>query len=302
MVDNHQHRRAIAAIAIASVLWGTTGIAASYTPGVNPMATGAFAMGFAALLLLVSTLPTLKQDRSLLVRHKAIMLCGGLAVCVYPLAFYSAMRLSGIAIGTLISLAGAPLVAAMLERLISKKMLTLRWYISFFIGVGGVLLLIQSKGQDANTTRAMMSTGVLLGIVAAVSYAVYAFTTSELVCRGVCSSSAMAGQFGIAACILLPSLFFTGDNLFAGSVNITVAVYMALIPMFIGYLCFGYGLKYVSSSQATVVTMIEPAVATLLAVLIVGERFGIYGGVGIALMTVCLWLQMMAPATKKERV
>lgn len=281
------------AVIAASVLWGTTGVAASFTPDVSPLATGAFAMGIAALLLVFTSRKSLYKDHSVLRRHKALLLCGAVAVFIYPLAFYSAMRLSGVAIGTLVSLAGAPLVAAILERLFSKSKLSLRWFISFLIGASGVILLIQSKGQTTDSNTLLVGVGVLLGVVAAISYACYAFITSKLVRYGVASGSAVASQFGLAACALLPSLFFSGDNLFASPLHITVALYMALIPMFVGYLCFGYGLKFLSSSQATLVTLLEPAVATLLAVLIVGERFGVSGAIGLVLIALCLWIQMM---------
>src|SRR5690554_7817651 len=81
----------------------------------------------------------------------------------------------------------------------------------------------------------------------------------------------MASMFGVAAIVLLPSLLLTGQNLFATPINAGVALYMALIPMFVGYLCFGYGLRYIAASTATLITLLEPVVAVLLAVLVVGE-------------------------------
>ncbi len=102
----------------------------------------------------------------------------------------------------------------------------------------------------------------------------------------------MTSQFAGAALFLLPSLYFTGANLFSGQTNIMVALYMALIPMFLGYLCFGYGLKFIASSEATLITLLEPAVATLLAVVIVGERFAYAGWLGLIFISLCLLLQL----------
>lgn len=59
-----------------------------------------------------------------------------------------------------------------------------------------------------------------------------------------------------------------------------VGLYMALIPMFLGYLLFGYGLTQVAPSAATTLTLVEPAAATLLSVVIVGERLPAIGWVG----------------------
>jgi DME family drug/metabolite transporter len=43
-----------------------------------------------------------------------LVLIGGLAVAVYPLAFYASMRLAGVTIGTVISIGAAPLFAALI--------------------------------------------------------------------------------------------------------------------------------------------------------------------------------------------
>ncbi|MFC7066537.1 EamA family transporter [Brucella rhizosphaerae] len=63
---------------------------------------------------------------------------------------------------------------------------------------------------------------------------------------------------------------------------------MALVPMFLGYLCFGIGLARISASMATTITLIEPVVAALLAVVIVGERLAPMGWIGVALIISCL--------------
>ena len=56
--------------------------------------------------------------------------------------------------------------------------------------------------------------------------------------------------------------------------------------MFLAYVLFGLGLRTIRSSTATTITLLEPIVATVLAVLVVGERFGPFGWVGIALVLV----------------
>ncbi len=140
--------RGVAAITLASVLWGTTGTAASFTPNVSPLTTGAFAMGVAALLLFCVSLKQLQQDSEVLRQHIWLLCAGTLAVAVYPLAFYSAMRLSGVAVGSLVSLGAAPLFAALFERLTGKHRLSIRWLLSVVLGIAGVSLLVTAKQQN----------------------------------------------------------------------------------------------------------------------------------------------------------
>ena len=68
---------------------------------------------------------------------------------------------------------------------------------------------------------------------------------------------------------------------------------MAVVPMFLGYLMFGYGLKQVKASTATLLTMLEPIVATLLAVVILDETFVFVGWLGMGLILICLLLQTL---------
>jgi drug/metabolite transporter, DME family len=58
--------------------------------------------------------------------------------------------------------------------------------------------------------------------------------------------------------------------------------------MFTGYLLFGWALASVSVSSATTLSLLEPAVAAILAVTVVGERLPIAGWAGLALIGGCL--------------
>ncbi len=51
---------------------------------------------------------------------------------------------------------------------------------------------------------------------------------------------------------------------------------------------FGWGLAHVPASTATTLSLLEPAVAAVLAVLVVGERLPLLGWTGIALVVGCL--------------
>ncbi|WP_205736855.1 DMT family transporter [Acidovorax cavernicola] len=67
-----------------------------------------------------------------------------------------------------------------------------------------------------------------------------------------------------------------------------MGIYMWLVPMFLGYVCFGYGLARIPASTATAITLVEPVVAAGLAALIVGERLPGQGWAGVALIFICL--------------
>lgn len=98
----------------------------------------------------------------------------------------------------------------------------------------------------------------------------------------------------------MPILLLTGAPLIAPTQGMMVGVYMALITMFLGYLLFGYGLTQVAPSAATTLTLAEPVVATLLSVVIVGERLPAIGWIGLAGICASFLILSLAPATQER--
>lgn len=293
MFHQQESLKGVAMVVAASILWGTTGTAASFAPAVSALAIGAFAMGASGLLMVLSSLRLLLKDASRLRHRYGVLLLGSGAVALYPLAFYSAMRLSGVAVGTVIAIASAPLFAAILECLINRKKVTPIWVFCFVTGVAGIVLIAAGKAPSpVGESSIQRYAGVGLGLVAGLTYAVYSWAARRMIEHNIHARSAMAAMFGVAALGLLPSLAITGGNLFGNATHAGVAIYMALVPMFIGYLCFSYGLRSVDASQATLITLLEPVVAVVLAVVVVGERFLSVGWAGVALVVISLLMQL----------
>jgi drug/metabolite transporter, DME family len=260
------------AIVAACVLWGTTGTAASLMPDeVSPLAIGAATMGVGGLLLFAGNgrvAVRALRDRA----ARRWLAAGSLGVLVYPLAFYSSMDAAGVAIGNVVSLGTGPLFAAVWEWLFERRGLTRRWVISTAVALTGVLLLgvggVERRGADGTDPVA----GILLGLLAGAAYAWYTYASTRAIAAGHPGRAAMGGMFGIGAVLLLPVLVVTGAPLLESGTSLSVIAYLAIGPMFLAYLLFGYGLRTIRSSSATTLTLLEPVVATLLAVAVVGER------------------------------
>jgi DME family drug/metabolite transporter len=105
----------------------------------------------------------------------------------------------------------------------------------------------------------------------------------------------MGVVFGLGGMLLLPVLVVTGAPLLQTPQAFAVAAYMALVPMFAGYLLFGFGLARVPASTATTVTLLEPVFATLLAVVVLGERIPPVGWAGMAAIGVALLILTARP-------
>ena len=282
-------------VVAASVLWGTTGTAATFAPSVSPLAVGAVAMGVGGLLqALYAANAITGQWPGLLARWRLVSL-GAVAVAVYPLAFYSSMRLSGVAVGTVVSIGSAPVAAALIERFADGKLLTRRWMAGAVLGVSGAALLSFAGHAPAASPGGSWASlaGIALGLLAGATYALYSWAAHRLIGGGLSSRAAMGTVFGLGGLLLMPVLAVTGRPLLESWVNFSVGAYMALVPMFAGYVLFGWGLARIRASTATGISLLETVVAALLAVLVVGERLPPHGWLGAAVVLFSLFI--MAP-------
>ena len=277
------------ALVIASLLWGTTGTAATFFPDdVSPVAIGACTMGVGGILLfLVSVRPSLGVLRDRAARRWVAL--GAIGVLVYPLAFYAGMDLAGVAVGNVVALGSGPVFAALLEWVWERHPLSARWAVATGLALVGIVLLTlgrQPEASDAAGGSGRTIAGVGLGLLAGFAYALYTYASSRAIgITGPASSRGVMGSmFGLGAVLLLPVLLLTGAPLLQSTTTIGIAAYLVIGPMFIAYLLFGIGLRSIRSSAATTITLLEPVVATVLAVTIVGERLDAIGWVGLALV------------------
>jgi DME family drug/metabolite transporter len=284
----------VLALVLASLLWGTTGTTASFLPDdVSPLAIGASTMGIGGILLfLASARGAIGVLRDRTARRWVAL--GAAGVFVYPLAFYAGMDLAGVAVGNVVALGSGPVFAALLEWLWERHPLSGRWAVSTGLAVLGIAMLGIGKQVDAGAGPLDMVAGVGLGLVAGLAYALYTYASSRAIGLGQPSRGVMGSMFGLGAVLLMPVLLVTGAPLLQSWNTVGIAAYLAIGPMFVAYLLFGIGLRGVRSSAATTITLLEPVVATVLAVLIVGERLAPIGWAGLALVLIGLTVLVTA--------
>jgi DME family drug/metabolite transporter len=290
---------AIWALVVSCVLWGTTGTAASLLPpAVSPIAIGASTMTLGGAMLFVAS----RRAAVSVIRDRGVrgwLLAAALGMVAYPLSFYASMDLAGVAIGNVVSLGSGPLFAALLEWRVARARLTGRWMLSAGIAVTGMALLVVGGHADTSPVdAARIPAGVALGLVAGAGYALFTFASGWVIRAGHSGRGTMGAAFGLAALPLAAVMIVVGGPLLASSTTIGIALYLAIGPMFVAYLFFAVGVRVLASSTVTVVTLLEPLVATMLAVVVVGERLEPLGWVGLAL--ILAGVTVLSPARQQR--
>ena len=288
------------ALILTSILWGTTGTAASFfSADVSPLAIGACTMAIGGLLLFAVSART----AIMAIRDRAALpwlLLGAVGVFVYPLAFYSAMDLAGVAIGNVVALGSGPVFAAAFEWLWERHPVTRRAALSIVVAIVGVVVLgIFGHRDAAGSSSGNVPLGVALGLLAGCAYALYTYSSTRAIGLGHRGSAVMGSTFGLGGIALVPVLIVAGAPLLGSGQNIAIAGYLALGPMFLAYVLFGRALGSLRSSTVTTITLLEPVVATVLAIVVVGERLSPAGWVGIALILAAIGALVTARPAEK---
>ncbi|TQO20654.1 DME family drug/metabolite transporter [Rhodoglobus vestalii] len=303
MRQSNRYRGGVLLILAASILWGTTGTAATFAPEVSPIAIGAAAMGFGGLLQALIALRSIRVNCHSLREQWRILALGAIAVTVYPLAFYSSMSLAGVAVGTVVSIGSAPVFASIIERVADQYRFTRRWAAGAVLGIGGATVLsISEFVTPAATGDFDAQLGIGLGLLAGFTYALYSWAAHRVISAGVPTRPAMGSIFGVAGVLLMPIVLASGAPLLASWSNASVGIYMAVVPMFAGYVLFGMGLARVRASTAIILSLVEPIVAALLAVVIVGEQLPTLGWVGVGLIASSLMVLTIQSPLRDGRI
>lgn len=276
-------------VLVAAVLWGTTGTAAAFAPTVPGLTIGAAAMGIGGLLQAAVAAPSLRAHREHLRSRVGTVTISAAAVAAFPLAFYSSMRLTGVAIGTVVTIGSAPPAAALIERVMDGTTLSRRWILGTIIGIAGVLALASTHPPTERTAatvagRGAHLLGIGLGLLGGTTYALYSWGATRTIRSGTPARATMGAIFGLGAVLLMPVLLATGTVILSSSTNIAVTGYLAVVPMFLGYVLFGQGITRLSASTATTLSLAEPAAAAVIAMFVLHEHLNTTGWAGLSLL------------------
>jgi drug/metabolite transporter, DME family len=281
-------RSASLLVVAAAVLWGTSGAAQELGPeGITPVAAAAFRVLLGGLLLVVVVAALLGVDRLLDVvrRGRGAALLASVAMAGFQLGYFGGIRLTGVAVGTLVAIGSAPVAAGLLD-LARGRAPGLRWALATTVTLFGAGLLLAPDDGGATVRPA----GIGLALLAGASYATYAVASKQVIEHGVDSTAAMAVPFLGASVVLVPGLAFVDVAWAATGRGIAVIAWLSIATIATGYTLFALGLRRLEASRATTLTLAEPLTAALVAVVVLHERLSGLALVGTVLMGLGLLL------------
>lgn len=281
-----QHRgRAVLTVLMSGLLFGTTGTAAVLADvNASSTAIAAARLAIGALgLIVVAILQREWADLVALWRRPRVWIMG-VAVAAYMGFFFLAVALGGASVASLVSISLSPVLTGTIARLFGKPWPGRVWVVSTTLAVIGVALLSAPTGIGSGSDRVF---GALAAVVASAAYALYTVLGAKLVDEAHHATDALAASFSIGAVILLPFLFLDSAWLFTGR-GIALALWLGVAATTLSYVMFGVGITHLAPGIVATMLLSEPALATLLGVVVLDEPMAFRGWIGCALIVIGL--------------
>jgi DME family drug/metabolite transporter len=285
----------------AGLLWGTGGLAGSLlgqVAALPPLAVATYRLaggGLTVLAVLAVTgrLPRLRRAGLLRV------LSVGVLTATYQACYFAAVAMTSLAVATVIAIGAAPALVLTAEAVGERRRPSSASLAAIGLALLGLALLLGTSGHPL--TRAgggSLALGVLLALGAAAGFGALALIGRRPVSGldgpatiglGFTAGGALLAVAVVVAGALAGGPGFGGPG-FGGlafaptAASVGLLVYLGWVPTALAYGLFFVGLRGVSASSAAVVAVLEPVTATVLGVLVLGQRLGSGGMVGAGLL------------------
>lgn len=284
----------------AGLLWGTGGLAGSLlgqVAALPPLAVATYRLaggGLTVLAVLAVTgrLPRLRRAGWLRV------LSVGVLTATYQACYFAAVAMTSLAVATVIAIGAAPVLVLTAEAVGERRRPGSASLVAIGLALLGLALLLGTSGHPLNAGGGSLALGVLLALGAAAGFGALALIGRRPV-PGLDGPATIGVGFTAGGALLAVAALvvgaLTGGPGFGGhgfgglefaptAASVGLLVYLGWVPTALAYGLFFVGLRGVSASSAAVVAVLEPVTATVLGVLVLGQRLGLGGMIGAGLL------------------
>ncbi|MFJ4878491.1 DMT family transporter [Streptomyces sp. NPDC088745] len=286
----------VAPVLAAALLWGTVGPAQVLAESsASPVAVGACRMLLGGLVLgaFTARLPGLRTLWRPGVRGP--MAVSILVTAAFQACFLAAVAKAGAALATAAAFGTVPVVAGICTYALTGERLSRAWWAGTPCAIVGIALLLV-PGSSGRADPA----GILLAVVAGTSFGVYITMTKRIADRGADTRSAAPVSVVCAGLLVSPVLFVAPEGLTEPRTLLLVG-WLALATTALGYLLFTRGITRISAATAGTLSLAEPLVATVLGLVLLGERWSPVAGAGAVLLLAGLVVVSVPAPTRRPR-
>lgn len=275
----------------AAVIWGTIGVATQAIYNIDNTTSL-----FINLARMVVATPVLllacwhivgRKMFNIQRRDLLVMALTGTLLAISHAAYFASIRSAGVTIATLLTICVSPVVVTGVSVLLKFETLTRRIVIALVCALVGSVLLVGLQSPEG--THPDLLLGSLFALVSAVTYAGM-IICGRFLAAGYHPLQVTSITFSVGTVVLIVINLISGIVAVHTAQGWLLVVYLGLIPTALAYWLFQMGLRSVSATAASIVSMLDPLVAALLAWGLFGEKLAIGGIAGAGLLILSIFL------------
>jgi drug/metabolite transporter (DMT)-like permease len=270
---------------LTSLFWAGNVVIGRFIAGhVPPITLSVVRWAGATVLLLPFAARHLARDWPV-IRKRAVLLA---FLALTGFSAYNTMAYYGLqyttAINGLLLQSVAPLFVALWSFVLFRDQLTLRQAGGICLSLSGVVVIICHGSLDV-----LLSIDFNRGdIWFVIALLIYAFYTAMLRKRpDIHPFSFLAVGMGVGAVLLLPAMALElarGATFIFDTESVASFAYICIFPSLLGYLFLNRGIELIGANRAAPFMHLVPVFGSVLAIVLLGERFEFFHAVGYALV------------------
>lgn len=270
----------------AMLIFGTLGLFVRNVPvssGELALYRAILATGMIGLFLLVTRQPV---PFAAIKKEVPLLLLSGAAMGFNWILLFEAYRYTTVSAATL-SYYFAPVIVTVISPFLFREKLSLRQILCFVMSTVGIVMITATGDLSAGSNNLV---GIAFGLGAAVLYATVILLNKFI--KGVAGLHRTFLQFLAAIAVLIPYVAFSGafslgalDGM--GWLNLLI---LGLVHTGVAYCLYFPALKDLPGQRAAILSYLDPLVAVLLSVTVLGEGMTTWQAVGgVLILGFTLW-------------
>ncbi len=265
------------AVLLAAVLWGTIGIFTRTMSENGFSAVQTVAVRAFITVIIIGFIIAIKDPKLFKIKLRDLWMFFGTGICsflFFNICYMSSIGENSLSIACILMYTSPIWVTSLAVPLFKEKM-TLHKIVSFIICFGRCVLVCLSG------SLVLTNIGLVYGLLSGLGYALYSifgkYASVKYSSLTVTFYTFLFASIGVLPICNLPKLAV----LLSSGVNVLWSVGIAVTCTVLPYLLYTFGLAKIGAGKASVIAILEPAVASLTGALYFGENMGLFGILGI---------------------
>ena len=272
-------------LSLTSLFWAGNTVLGRFIAGHVPPITLAFIRWSGAFLILLPFAAAhLRRDWPAIRRHAGLMtLLAFTGFSSYNTMAYYGLQYTSAINGLLLQSVG-PLFVAMWTFTLFRDRLTLRQAFGISISLVGVVIIVSRASLEVLLAIAF-NRGDIWFLIALPIYGLYsAMLRTRPMMHPI---SFLAVGMGWGAVLLVPAMLIElagGRTIVLDGTTLLSFAYVCVFPSLLGYLFLNRGIDLIGANRAAPFMHLVPVFGSLLAIVLLGERFELYHAIGYSLV------------------